>query len=46
VLTRHQAVLEIDSEPGRGSMFSAVFPARRVKSAAETAQAQIEAAPR
>jgi two-component system phosphate regulon sensor histidine kinase PhoR len=31
VLSRHQAALEIDSEPGRGSRFSAVFPARRVK---------------
>jgi len=37
VLTRHQAALEIESEPGRGSCFSAVFPARRVKSAADTA---------
>jgi two-component system phosphate regulon sensor histidine kinase PhoR len=30
VLTRHQATLEIESEPGKGSCFSAVFPARRV----------------
>ena len=37
VLTRHQATLEIESEPGRGSCFSAVFPARRVKSAADAA---------
>ena len=37
VLTRHQATLEIESEPGRGSRFSAVFPARRVESAAESA---------
>ena len=37
VLTRHQATLEIESEPGKGSTFSAVFPARRIKSAAETA---------
>ncbi len=29
VLERHQATLAIDSEPGRGSTFSAVFPARR-----------------
>ncbi|MBE0612452.1 MAG: phosphate regulon sensor histidine kinase PhoR [Burkholderiales bacterium] len=36
VLTRHQAELEIDSEPGRGSCFSATFPARRVKSVADT----------
>jgi two-component system phosphate regulon sensor histidine kinase PhoR len=31
VLTRHQASLEITSEFGRGSTFSAVFPARRVE---------------
>ena len=31
VLTRHQASLEIRSEIGRGSTFSAVFPARRVE---------------
>lgn len=31
VLTRHQGRLEIASEPGRGSTFSAVFPARRVR---------------
>ncbi len=29
-LARHQASLEIESEPGRGSRFSARFPARRV----------------
>ena len=29
-LARHDAVLEIQSEPGRGSRFSARFPARRV----------------
>ena len=34
VLTRHQATLEIESEPGKGSCFSAVFPARRVKTVA------------
>jgi two-component system phosphate regulon sensor histidine kinase PhoR len=39
ILTRHQATLEIESEPGKGSLFSAVFPARRIKSAAEAAQA-------
>ena len=39
VLTRHQATLEIESEPGKGSCFSAVFPARRVKSAADAAPA-------
>ena len=31
VLTRHQATLEVRSEFGRGSTFSAVFPARRVE---------------
>ena len=29
VLSRHQARLEVASEPGRGSTFSAVFPAKR-----------------
>jgi two-component system phosphate regulon sensor histidine kinase PhoR len=29
-LTRHQAVLDVVSEPGRGSTFSAVFPPGRV----------------
>jgi two-component system, OmpR family, phosphate regulon sensor histidine kinase PhoR len=32
VLERHQAVLQIESEPGRGSRFSAVFPAHRIQS--------------
>jgi two-component system phosphate regulon sensor histidine kinase PhoR len=32
VLERHQAVLRIDSEPGRGSTFSVIFPAHRVQS--------------
>jgi two-component system phosphate regulon sensor histidine kinase PhoR len=32
VLERHQAVLQIDSEPGQGSTFSAVFPPHRVQS--------------
>lgn len=31
VLERHQAQLEIESEPGKGSTFSAVFPAHRVR---------------
>ncbi len=31
VLVRHQAKLEIDSEPGQGSTFRAVFPSRRVR---------------
>lgn len=31
VLTRHQATLEVRSELGRGSTFSAVFPARRIE---------------
>jgi len=31
VLSRHQARLDIDSAPGRGSLFRAVFPARRVR---------------
>ncbi len=30
VLTRHQASLEVESEPGKGSVFRAVFPAQRV----------------
>lgn len=30
VLTHHQARLDVQSEPGKGSRFSAVFPARRV----------------
>jgi len=33
-LMRHQATLEIQSEPGKGSRFSARFPARRVMPAA------------
>ena len=37
ILTRHQAVLEIESEPGRGSVFSAVFPAQRIRATAEAA---------
>jgi len=33
VLTRHQAALEVRSEPGKGSCFMAVFPARRMRTA-------------
>jgi two-component system phosphate regulon sensor histidine kinase PhoR len=31
VLNRHQAMLEVQSEPGKGSRFMAVFPAQRVR---------------
>ena len=31
ILTRHQAALRIDSEPGKGSRFSVVFPALRLR---------------
>jgi two-component system phosphate regulon sensor histidine kinase PhoR len=31
VLTRHQAALDVASEPGRGSLFRAIFPPRRVR---------------
>ncbi len=34
VLNRHQAVLDIQSEPGRGSRFAVRFPARRLVAAA------------
>jgi two-component system phosphate regulon sensor histidine kinase PhoR len=34
VLTRHQASMDVSSEPGRGSTFSVTFPARRVLPAA------------
>lgn len=37
VLTRHQAALEIVSEPGLGSTFSVIFPPHRVGSADQTA---------
>jgi two-component system phosphate regulon sensor histidine kinase PhoR len=30
VLTRHQAVLDVQSEPGKGSTFSAELPPERV----------------
>ncbi len=32
VLERHQAVLQVESQPGQGSVFSAVFPSHRVQS--------------
>ena len=35
-LARHQAVLAIDSNPGKGSRFSARFPAARLAPAAQT----------
>ena len=38
-LARHQAVLDVTSEPGRGSTFSAVFPPGRVLAAGEKKQA-------
>ena len=38
-LTRHQAVLDVVSEPGRGSTFSAVFPPGRVLPPGESKQA-------
>ena len=37
VLLRHQAKLIIESEPGRGSLFRAVFPSRRVRHSAAAA---------
>jgi two-component system phosphate regulon sensor histidine kinase PhoR len=45
-LARHQASLEIESEPGKGSRFTARFPARRVvpalPPAVEAKQAELE----
>lgn len=38
VLTRHQATLQVDSEPGRGSRFTVRFPARRVSAALAAAR--------
>jgi len=38
VLIRHQGELLIDSEPGRGSRFTARLPARRVKVVVETSE--------
>lgn len=42
VLTRHQAVLEIRSESGKGSCFMAVFPARRARTAVGGAVAAVQ----
>ena len=36
VLTRHGARLEIQSTPGKGSTFSAIFPATRIQPATES----------
>ena len=36
-LARHDAALEIESQPGKGSRFSARFPARRLTSTAQAA---------
>lgn len=44
VLNRHQAVLEVRSEPGRGSRFMAVFPAQRVRALTAEATATRAAA--
>jgi two-component system phosphate regulon sensor histidine kinase PhoR len=38
-LSRHQASLEVASEPGRGSTFSAVFPPQRVLAGGDRQQA-------
>jgi two-component system phosphate regulon sensor histidine kinase PhoR len=43
VLTRHGASLEIDSAPGRGSTFSAVFPASRLAAPGGASVARIPA---
>jgi signal transduction histidine kinase len=40
-LLRHQGALEIESEPGRGSRFTARFPAHRVVAAATSPQRAI-----
>ncbi|MCW5625530.1 MAG: phosphate regulon sensor histidine kinase PhoR [Burkholderiales bacterium] len=42
VLSRHQAHLEIHSEPGQGSTFSAVFPAERLQRAAQPSRRDID----
>ncbi len=39
-LARHQATLEIESTPGKGSRFAARFPARRVTPALQRAESQ------
>lgn len=40
-LSHHQARLEVESAPGQGSTFTAVFPPRRACSPAETPAAQL-----
>jgi two-component system phosphate regulon sensor histidine kinase PhoR len=46
VLARHQAHLEVDSEPGRGSLFRAVFPGRRIRHLEREARTRDAALPR
>jgi two-component system phosphate regulon sensor histidine kinase PhoR len=41
VLTRHGARLEIQSVPGKGSTFLAVFPAKRIQPAGEAENGQV-----
>ncbi len=45
VLSRHQAVLDIVSEPGRGSRFTARFPPRRLRVAPPATQRRPSAGP-
>lgn len=44
VLSRHQAALEILSEPGKGSRFTARFPARRLRAPSAVAQRRANSA--
>jgi two-component system phosphate regulon sensor histidine kinase PhoR len=46
VLSRHQAVLDIRSEPGKGSRFTARFPPKRLREIAAAAPWRPSAAPR
>lgn len=41
VLTRHQARLEVTSEPGKGSVFTAIFPRARLEHDEDEAQADV-----